>query len=185
MLRALLRDLIHAGRSLAHARSYSIVCVVSLGIGMAPVLAVLYGMRIFSAPPPGLNTDGLVEVVSTRQGPRAPSALWSYPDYVDLRNAATGMTMTGWASGASEVQPPGGGRTESVPTLFVSTNYFTTIGVALSRGPGFSADNAGPVVILGHDFWQHHRNADPDIVGKTLTAGRDPACRRRGRSGTV
>jgi len=35
-------DLVHAGRSLAKARAFTFVCVVSLGIGMAPVIAIPY-----------------------------------------------------------------------------------------------------------------------------------------------
>jgi len=39
------RDLVHAGRSLAKARAFTFVCVVTLGIGMAPVIAIQYGAR--------------------------------------------------------------------------------------------------------------------------------------------
>src|SRR5437762_7462315 len=64
--------------------------------------------------------------------------------------------------------------------MFVSTNYFQTIGVTLFRGPGFSAAerkrdsaqpqvNAEPAVILGYRYWQNHFAFDPDIIGKTLT----------------
>jgi hypothetical protein len=34
------RDLVHAGRALAKARGFTLVCAVSLGIGMAPVIAI-------------------------------------------------------------------------------------------------------------------------------------------------
>jgi hypothetical protein len=36
LLRGLGRDLVHAARSLAKARSFTLVCGVALGIGMAP-----------------------------------------------------------------------------------------------------------------------------------------------------
>src|SRR5207237_10597962 len=52
--------------------------------------------------------------------------------------------------------------------MFVSPNDFQTIGVALFRGPGFSA-TAEPAVILGYRYWQNHFASDPDIIGKTLT----------------
>ena len=58
--------------------------------------------------------------------------------------------------------------------MFVSANYFGTIGVALARGPGFDGETDGPlkaapVVILGYNFWQNRLDSDPDIVGKTMT----------------
>ena len=56
------RDLAYAGRSLAKARAFTFVCVVSLGIGMVPVIAIPYAARISKIPPSGVNTEGLVEV---------------------------------------------------------------------------------------------------------------------------
>ena len=61
-----------------------------------------------------------------------------------------------------------------VPTLFVSANYFSTLGVSLARGPGFDPavddrPSAAPRVIVSHGFWRNRLASDPDIVGKTLT----------------
>ena len=71
MLNSIWNDLIHAGRSLAKARAFTFVCVVSLGIGMAPVIAIPYLSRILTIQPPGLKTEGLVEIIKTRVGSRA------------------------------------------------------------------------------------------------------------------
>src|SRR5688500_13091956 len=135
MFTAMWRDLVHAGRSLTKARAFTFVCVVSLGIGMVPVIAVPYISRITRTPPPGVKTEGLVEVVTTPRGPRAASDAWSYPDFVDLRAAATGVSITGWtgAPGKIKLQTPAGVETKSVATMFVSANYFTTLGVALAQ----------------------------------------------------
>ena len=81
------RDLKLAVRSLARARAFTFVCVISLGIGMTPVIAVPYGTRMFTTVPAGLNTEGLVELVTTPNGPRRASSLWSYPDFVALGDA--------------------------------------------------------------------------------------------------
>jgi hypothetical protein len=162
MFNRIWNDLSHAARSLAKARAFTSVCVVSLGIGMAPVIAIPYLSRILTITPPGVKTDGLVEILTTRVGPRAATDTWSYPDYVDLRDANTGAAILGWTYGQSEVQEA------SVRAMFVSTDYFQTIGVTLFRGPGFSA-TAEPAVILGYRYWQNHFASDPDIIGKTVT----------------
>jgi predicted permease len=176
MLTGIHRDLLYAGRSLAKARAFTVVCVVSLGIGMVPVIAVPYLSRVTRTPPPGVKTEGLVEVVTTPRGSREAGAAWSYPDFVDLRAGATGMSISGWVGGPGKItlQTPAGVETKSVPAMFVSANYFSTIGAALARGPGFSPvmddpANAEPVVILGYTFWQNQLGSDPDIVGKTVT----------------
>jgi predicted permease len=150
------------------------VCVVSLGIGMVPVLVIPYVSRILTITPPGLKTEGLVEILTTRVGPREATDSWSYPDYADLRDANIGIALVGWTYGQSEIQK------ESVKEMFVSTNYFQTIGVTLFRGPSFSAAErkrdsaqpevtAEPAVILGYRYWQNHFASDPDVIGKTLT----------------
>src|SRR6266536_5181066 len=104
MCRSFWNDLIHAGRSLAKARAFTLICVVSLGIGMAPVIAIPYLSRILTITPPGLKTEGLVEILTTRVGPREATDSWSYPDYADLRDANTGMALVGWTYGQSEVK---------------------------------------------------------------------------------
>ena len=57
-------DLVYAARSLAKARGFAFVCIVSLGIGMAPVITVPFLSRIPGMPPPGVNAEGLVEVIT-------------------------------------------------------------------------------------------------------------------------
>ena len=51
--------------------------------------------------------------------------------------------------------------------MYVSADYFKTIGVPLARGPGFEGQTDA-VVILGYQFWQNHLSSDPEIIGKTL-----------------
>jgi predicted permease len=162
MFTGIWRDLAYAGRSLAKAPAFTFVCVVSLGIGMAPVIAIPYFSRVLAIQPIGVKTDGLVEILTTPVGPREATDIWSYPDYADLRDANTGMSVVGWTYGQSEF------KKDSLRAMFVSANYFETIGVTLVRGPGFTATSA-PAVILGYRYWQNHLASDPDIIGKTLT----------------
>jgi len=181
MFTGIWRDLRHAGRSLAKARAFTVVCVVSLGIGMIPVIAIPYWARVLRMPPVGVNTAGFVQLVTTPHGSDEAGESWSYPDFEALRESNTGIALIGWTSGESQIaiETSAGERTESVATMFVSTNYFKTLGVPLARGAGFDAtgDNpltAEPVVILGYGYWQNQMAGDPDIVGKTLTLGGIP-----------
>jgi hypothetical protein len=99
MLNSIWNDLFHAARSLAKARAFTFVCVLSLGIGMAPVIAIPYLSRILTIQPPGVKTEGLVEILTTRVGARAATDTWSYPDYVDLRDANTGTALVAGRTG--------------------------------------------------------------------------------------
>ena len=123
MFTGIWRDLVHAGRSLAKARAFTFVCVVSLGIGMVPVIAIPYWARVTCAMPPvGVNTAGLVQLVTTPHGSDEAGERWSYPDFETLRESNTGIALIGWTSGESQIasETPAGRRTESVATMFVS-----------------------------------------------------------------
>lgn len=175
MFNGIWRDLVSAGRSLAKARAFTLVCVVSLGIGMAPVIAIPYVSRLTTLTPPGVNTEELVELLTTSVGPHQRTQKWSYPDCVDLRDANTGIVMICWAGAQGEVTFQGtGGSKIRASMMFVPSNYFKTLSVGLARGAGFdaSADDpprVEPVVVLSYQFWQNRLSADSDIVGKPLT----------------
>lgn len=171
MFKGIWSDLVYAARSLAKARAFTSVCIVSLGIGLAPVIAVPYISRIPKMPPPGVNTAGLVEVITTTNQSRPAANSWSYPDFMDLRNPDTGIAIFGWATAPNEITLPGGRKMAMYP-MYVSSDYFKTIGVTLARGSGFEGQGfertTDAVVILGYRFWQNDLSSDPEIIGKTL-----------------
>lgn len=174
MLNGIWRDLMLAVRSLAKARAYSMVVIISLGIGMTPVIAVPYGARVITKKPQLVDTETLVEVVTTPQGSRQATSLWSYPDYLELQKAATGASLFGWAgSGAEVVLDSSQGGKRMVDAIHVSPNYFSVLGVAVAQGAGFT-EATEPVMIISHDFWQRRLGSDPAIVGKSLTVNKVP-----------
>jgi putative ABC transport system permease protein len=182
VLSSIYRDLVHAARSLAKDRGFTLVCVISLGIGIGALVALATFARAITAPARVINTDGLAELLVLPIGPLRAKAgewaltQWSYPDYQALRDADTGMAITGWTRDSSEVgtKVPDGEALPRVTTLYVSSNYFSTMGVSLARGPGFdpATDDATagePRVVLSEDFWRSRMSSDPDIVGKAVT----------------
>ena len=181
-LHSISRDLAHAARSLAKDRGFTLVCVISLGIGMGALVALATFTRAITAPARGINTSGLTELLVLPLGPLRAKAgtwaleQWSYPDYQALRDAETGMAITGWTLDSSQAgeQTPDDAAPHRVATLYVSANYFSTLGVSLARGPGFDpaiddAPSAEPRVVLSDDFWRSRMAADPDIIGKSVT----------------
>jgi putative ABC transport system permease protein len=185
------KDLNHAIRSLAKARAFTVVCVGSLGLGMGTVIAILMLMRAMVGTPEYLNTDGLVELLVRPEGQlRARTDgdvdTWTYPDFVDLARAATGMSVAAWTFGETIMRVQDADEPQRVPAMYVTPNYFTTIGVPLSRGSGFQAPGARAgqplpadlgtdrVVIIEHDLWQNRLGGRPDIVGSIISLNRVP-----------
>jgi len=175
-------DLVHALRTLAKERAFTLVCVVSLGIGMGAVVALATLGRTITAPARGVASAGLVELLVVPEGPLREKAgewaleRWSYPDYQALREAAVGIDITGWTLESSTFgETPPGQKTPppQVSTLYVSPNYFRTFGVPLARGTAFDASRddaptAAPTVVLSHDFWTSRLASNPDIVGRPV-----------------
>ena len=145
-MRGYWNDLVYAARSLVKAPSFALVCIVSLGIGMAPVIAVPYLARIPRTPPPGVNTDGLVEIITTANQSRPTTNSWSYADYMDLRNAGTGIEIFAWATAPANITLPGEERMLLWP-MYVSSDYFETLGVAPAQGPGFDGQPDASVIL--------------------------------------
>ena len=185
------KDLRHAARSLARAKAFTLVCIISLGVGMGSFVAFVTFFRAMTSPARVIETDRLVELLVRPLGPlRAKAGVeamanWSYPDFQELRQTDGRLAVTGWTRGSIEFGTPapdtldrkvsgsGLGRAQ-VATLFVSSNYFSTLGVSMARGVGFDPavddlPSAPPRIVLVDGFWRNRLHADPDIVGKTLT----------------
>ena len=67
---------------------------------------------------------------------------------------------------------------ERVVTGQVSESFFRTFGGRIERGRPFSSAEDSPgapdTMVLSHDFWARRLNADPDVVGSTLSLGGIP-----------
>ena len=59
--------------------------------------------------------------------------------------------------------------------MFASGNFFDVLGISVTMGAGFRPENdqrgAPPVAVLSDRYWRLRLNADPHIVGKTLSVG--------------
>jgi predicted permease len=174
-------ELRHAARALVRARAFTAVCVTSLGLGMGVVMGVLLFLQFVLGTPPGIDEDELVELVIRPTGQlraQAGAAItdtWSYPDYLDVRTAA-GVTVSGWSRGEGLWQPADQSAAVAMPTMFVSSNYFSTIGITLARGRGFTpadeASRAEPEAVISHRAWQLRFGSDPEIIGRPITVNR-------------
>lgn len=68
-------------------------------------------------------------------------------------------------------------KPERLSGAAISSDYLTTLRIKPILGRGFlpEDDKAGatPVTLLSHNLWQSHFAADPGIVGRPLTLGKD------------
>ena len=84
--------------------------------------------------------------------------------------------MSPGGAGAKASSSPPSGPAVPMPTMYASSNYFSTIGVTLPLGRGFTqvddASRAEAEAVISHRAWQVRFGSDPDIVGRTITVNR-------------
>lgn len=132
------RDLAHALRALRKSRGLAAVSIVSLGIGIGVAILMLVVTRARVGRPPGVDPGSFVELLVIPQGSLRAQVndwaidTWSYPDFTTVRDANTGVTVTGWTPAQAIVRPPEGTAVR-VDAMYVSPNYFETLGLRLAR----------------------------------------------------
>ncbi len=169
-----LQDIRYALRTMRRAPGFAVIAVGSsaLGIGACSVTFAVLSFALFT-PLPVDDPDRLLGVsVSDRRSGQVVSEL-SYPDYLDLREAAT-------FEGVAAVNPlvPASIGVAGEPQrhwgALVTANYFDVVKPAFASGRGFDTirdDTPGeaPVVVLSHALWQRGFAGDPTVVGQPIS----------------
>jgi len=169
------RSLRHALRMLRKNPGFTLVAICSLAIGIGATSASFSIADVLLLRPlPVFEPSRVVSATPARQGAFGIDSTISYPDYRDFRDANRsfdGLIAAGFSSFG--FSPDAKALPKITYGMFVSGNFFQTLGVQPALGRGFleSEDQAGgrdAVVVLGHDFWLNQFNANPSVVGSTI-----------------
>ena len=160
-------------RRLVRAPGYALVVVLSLGAGMASVVAVLTVVdALFFRPPMGVRDPArVVGIGQWVNGERV-----AYPDYVDLRAAAHAFSKVG-AFAVWNYSARVGGDVVPARGLLATYTLLPLLGVQPELGRGFAAredqPGAQPVLLVSYDFWRQHLGGDMRALGAPIRlAGR-------------
>lgn len=173
------RDMRYGMRQLAKTPVFTIVCVLTLALGVGAntaVFSVMHAVLLKMLPVQDashvfyLHTTGYPDGAS-QTGDVATS--FSYPVYQALREqsglqdvmAFIPMSYTGKAAVRVGTSP------EEAAGDMVSGNYFSGLGVGMELGRGFvkqDEDDHTPVTVISQGFWATHYHSDRDVLGKTL-----------------
>jgi putative ABC transport system permease protein len=179
------RDVRHGLRGLRRSPMFTIVAVLTLGLGIGAntaIFAVVYGVLLKPLPYP--NAERLVSVGhvarAVQSGDTAitgrnvsPSMYFTYRD-----ESRTFESIGLWSTGGQSVT--GVGEPEQARTLWVTYGALQALDVQPMIGRWFSEadDTQGPgpnPVILTYGYWQRKFGGDKSAVGRTLTIDSRPA----------
>lgn len=168
-------DFRHAVRGLTKSWTFTAVCLTSLAIGVAINAILFLFVRQTVDPPRAVKAEGAVGLLVLTRG-LALNDVWSYPDFVDVKKADTGMDITGFAVSSRNLRSDDGADGGPVSVMYVSANYFRTLGVSVALGRAFMPEEDEPVahspVVVSHQLWRGRFGEDAHIIGRALNLNR-------------
>ncbi len=167
------QDLLQALRLLRHKPVFAAAIVITLALGVG-VNTALFSIvnALLLRPLPVADPAGMV-VLGQRRAEVADYSNFSYPDFVDLQAQTTGvLKLAGYQ--LSLVGLTAAGRPERAMIHYVTGSFFSALGlrpalgrlIAPTEGQHLGAD---PIVVLSHSYWRRRFNADPSIVGASVS----------------
>jgi predicted permease len=160
------QDLSYARRSLMRCRTFSLVTILILALGIganSAIFSTLYAM-LFQPMPFG-NIDRLVDISGS-----------NYLNYLDLREETHSFTGVAAFMGL----PLEAQDANSVPLTgrAVSANFFEVLDLSLPLGRGFlpyeeKITEGQAVVVISYRFWERNYGRDPGVLGKTIVLNKE------------
>src|SRR3954469_8532318 len=166
-----IHDLRYACRTASRDRTFSLIAVVTLALGIGANTALFTIVNaVILAPLPFRQTEQLVRVTVDFTRQHVQDVGLSIPELFDLRRANLFEDIAGvWPVSANltETNEP-----ERVETALVDANYFSLLGVGAQLGRVFGAADAQPgiteVAVISDGLWRRRFGSDPGVLGKRI-----------------
>jgi putative ABC transport system permease protein len=171
VLNELRQDAAVALRQLRRSPGFAAVATVTLALGIGATTAVFAVVdAVLLRPLPFRDPAGLVLVRRSPPG-SASSVESTYPEYRDLRDAAS--SFTGVAAVPSAMQPAvwtDGSSNVPLAAVGASGNLFDVLGARPMIGRTLAPDDdrrgAARVIVLGHGVWEREFGGDRSVLGR-------------------
>jgi predicted permease len=173
------QDLRHAARLLRLNPGFALVAILSLALGIganSAIFQLLDAVRLRNLPvkDPQELAEVRVDSKTGRSGafigryPRMTHALWE-----QVRDRQQVFSHI-FAWGTTSFDLSSGGEARNVPGLWVSGEFFRTLGVTPVLGRVFTSEDdsrgcGSPGAVISYGFWQREFGGSPSALGKKLT----------------
>lgn len=160
-------DVRYTLRTMRKSPGYTAVAVLSLALGIGATTAIFSVMdALMLRPLPVMDPQRLVMVE------RSGGLVFSYNMWKQIREQQdifSGM----FAYMKTTFDLATHGEMQSIPGIYVSGDYFSTLGVPAIRGrtllPSDDERGAPQVCVISYGFWQRQYAKSPSVIGKTLS----------------
>lgn len=168
------KDLTYALRQIRRSPGFSAITVLTLALGLGSTTAIFSVVNSVLLEPMNYRDPGRLYAGVNLPSPRSlQRGNW----LINARHFST------WRSHCSACQDvalgenttftlTGWGEPRRDPAMFVSSNFFRTLGIQPALGRDFRPEEELPgearVLILSDSLWRSEFNADPAVIGRTL-----------------
>src|SRR5213083_1434187 len=168
-----MNDLTLALRQLRKSPGFTFVAVLTLALGIGANTAIFSIVNaVLLRPLPYPDADRIM-VLSESSGPGQDYSV-ALPDYFDWRNDNTVFEhLAATHKESRNLSGIPGRDPERVSCASVTRNFFSVIGVSPEIGRLFGEDEdkvgAPPIVVISDRLWRRAFNADPSVLGRSIT----------------
>ena len=171
-LETLWTDVRYGLRMLRQAPGFTAVAILTLALGIGANTAIFSVVQgVVLAPLPYREPDRLVMVLESNQ--RFPEDAISYPNFLDWQRTARSFQQMAALTLHEGFDLSSPGTPEHLDGHRISAGYFSTLGLNLSLGREFSAqeDQPGgaPVAIIGSRLWKERFGGSAQALGRSVT----------------
>lgn len=169
-----MNDFRFAFRQLLKNPGFTAVAILTLALGIganSAIFSVVHPMLLRPLPFP--KADRIVMIWAKTGGLFGDRDVYSYPDYVDLReqsrsfSAMAAFTRTAGVLDKAE-------ESQALEGVAATPQIFGALGIQALLGRTYTPEEdqpgaATPVVILTHSLWQRAFAGDPHIIGRQIS----------------
>jgi predicted permease len=168
-MNTLVQDIRYALRQLRHSPGYALTAITVLALGLGANIAVFTVVDgIMLRPLPYAQPDRIVSIEPIGSTPYYSAP---YANMIQLHDATGAEIGAVFGNSTASVEGPGG-RVQVFGSE-VDAALIRLLGVQPTLGRIFRPEENSPgrnrVVLIGDDVWRRLYNADPAILGKTMT----------------
>ncbi len=175
------QDLRFGVRMLLKNKGFTAVAILSLALGIGANTAIfqlLDAVRLRTLPvkaPQELAEVRMSDMKGARGGFARSSPTVTNPIWEQIRERQEAFSgIFAWGTDSVNLAP--GGEVRSARMLYVSGDFFNTLGVQPALGRFFTTtdDQRGcgsPGLLISHEFWQREYGGDANVIGRKLTLG--------------
>lgn len=171
------QDLRFALRSLSRDRSFTLIALTTLALGIAATATSFTVTKSVLLNPLAFPDPDRLTMVWEHSPSGNVRNLTSAYNYIRWRDRAQSFESIG-AIAQGPVNVSGLGEAHQVDGLTVTAGFFDALGIQplLGRAITRADERVAParVIVLGHAFWQHHFGGALDVLGKRVSINGTP-----------